>query len=457
MAAASSKDQELITSKDQLIHSLAKGCKPKDQWRIGTEHEKFVYDLNNHKRLPYFDTPGIKALLEAIGEGAGWEPVMEGEHIIALKCGETGASISLEPGGQFELSGAPLETIHQTCSEVNRHLKLTKEICDNMGAGMIGLGFDPQWARDDITWMPKGRYKIMREYMPKKGSMGLDMMIRTCTVQVNLDFDSEADMIRKMRVSVALQPIATALFANSPFKEGKLSGLKSLRSHVWTDTDPDRCGMLPFVFDEGFGFERWVDYMLDVPMYFIHRGNDYLDVSGKSFRSYMKGELAGFEGQIPTMTDWEDHLTTAFPEVRLKSFIEMRGADGGPWRNLCALPAFWVGLLYDSQALNEAEALIADWTVEEMAKLRDDAPAKALDAEIRGRTIREISREILEIARGGLKRRGKLNSDGDTEEHFLNPLQDIVETGRTNADELIEIYEKEWMGDISRIYDAFSY
>ena len=249
MAAASTKGQTPITSKDQLIETLSKGCKPVEDWRIGTEHEKFVYDLKSKKRLPYFGTPGIKALLEAIGQGAGWEPVMEGEHIIALKCSDTGASISLEPGGQFELSGAPLETIHQTCSEVNRHLKLTKEICDSMGAGMIGLGFDPQWTRDDITWMPKGRYKIMRDYMPKKGTMGIDMMIRTCTVQVNLDFESERDMVRKMQVSIALQPIATALFANSPFKEGKLSGLKSLRSHCWTDTDPDRCGMLPFVFE----------------------------------------------------------------------------------------------------------------------------------------------------------------------------------------------------------------
>ena len=304
-------------------------------------HEKFVYDRATHRRLPYDGTPGIRVLLEGL-QDFGWQPVTERGNVIALTDGH-GDSISLEPGGQFELSGAPLENIHQTCSEVHTHLDQVKTVCARIGADTVGLGFDPQWRRDDVSWMPKGRYKIMRDYMPKKGNHGIDMMIRTCTVQVNLDYSSEQDMIRKMRLSVAFQPLATALFANSPFTEGKPNGFLSMRSQVWADTDPDRCGMLPFVFDEDFGFERWVDYMLDVPMYFVHRGDDYIDVSGKSFRDFMAGRLEGFEGELPTMEDWSDHMTTAFPEVRLKKFIEMRGADGGPWGNLCALPAFWVG------------------------------------------------------------------------------------------------------------------
>lgn len=456
MSGPSAPNTQTIESKAQLIATLEAGNKPPEDWRIGTEHEKLAYDQKDFRRLPYNGEPGIKQLLESLAGYGDWEPVLEGGNIIALKC-KSGASVSLEPGGQVELSGAPLETIHQTCAEVNRHLKQAKEVCGKIGAGMIGLGFDPQWTRDDVPWMPKGRYKIMREYMPKKGSMGLDMMIRTCTVQVNLDFESERDMVRKMQVSLALQPLATALFANSPFKEGKLTGFQSLRSHVWTDTDPDRCGMLPFVFEEGFGFERWVDYMLDVPMYFVYRDGIYHDVSGKSFRDYMKGELEGFEGQLPTLADWNDHMTTAFPEVRLKSFIEMRGADGGPWRNLCALPAFWVGLLYDSQALNEAEALIGDWSVEEISKMRDDAPEQGLNATVQGRSLQDVARDVLAIAQGGLARRNKLNWDGETEEYYLNTLHRVADSGRTQAQLLAERFQYDWNGDITQVYREYSY
>src|SRR5690606_16169634 len=311
--------------------------KPRERWRIGTEHEKFVFRRRDLRRADY--ESGIRPLLEGLTR-FGWTPVLENGNPIALCQGE--ASISLEPGGQLELSGAPLETIHQTCAEVGQHLKQVREVTEELGLGMLGMGFDPKWRRDDVPWMPKGRYRIMREYMPKRGKLGLDMMLRTCTVQVNLDFSDEADMVRKFRASLALQPIATALFAASPFVEGKPTSFQSWRSHVWTDTDPDRCGMLPFVFEEGFGFERYVDWMLDVPMYFVYRDGRYIDASGQSFRDFMEGRLPALPGERPQMGDWTDHLTTAFPEVRLKRYLEMRGADGGPWDRLCALPAFWV-------------------------------------------------------------------------------------------------------------------
>ena len=355
---------EPLTDKRTLTDYLFQGVKARDAWRIGTEHEKFAYRLSDFTPLAYDTNPGIRQILEGL-KRFGWDSILEGSNIIALKKVD-GSSVTLEPGGQLELSGAPVKTIHNTCDEVHSHLAEVKEICQEIGAGMIGIGFIPQWRRDEIHWMPKGRYKIMREYMPKKGRLGHDMMLRTSTVQVNLDFDSESDMVQKMRIAMALQPVATALFANSPFTEGKPNGFLSYRSHTWTDTDPDRSGMLPFVFDDDFGFERWVDYVLDVPMYFAYRDGDYLDVSGRSFRDFMSGKLEGFEGQYPSLRDWEDHMTTPFPEVRLKHFIEMRGADGGPWSRLCALPALWVGLLYDSVAQDAAWELIKDWTVDEM-------------------------------------------------------------------------------------------
>ena len=456
MSGPSEKIGQPVENKGQLVSYLETGCKPPENWRIGTEHEKFVYDRQTYRRLAYDGQPGIRQLLEGL-ISLDWAPVYENDNIIALK-GKNGGSITLEPGGQLELSGAPLTTIHQTCAEVHTHLADVKRVCAMIGAETVGLGFDPQWRREDISWMPKGRYKIMRNYMPKRGSMGIDMMIRTCTVQVNLDFESERDMIRKMRVSLALQPIATALFANSPFTEGKPNGFLSYRSHCWTDTDPDRSGMLPFVFEDGFGFERWVDYILDVPMYFVHRGEDYIDVSGKSFRDFMDGRLEGFEGQLPTMADWEDHMTTAFPEVRLKTFIEMRGADGGPWGNLCALPALWVGLLYDPQALDEAEALIADWTIEEISSLRDNVPKLALNAPHRDGTVRDIAEEVLKISRKGLvQRKYPGHMTGRDEAHYLDALDSIVTSGKTFAEDLLKDYEEEWGGSITPIYEACKY
>lgn len=455
MAASSQSGGEPITGKAQLVEYLEGGCKPRDQWRIGTEHEKFAYNLSDLTRLPYEGSPGISLLLDGLTR-FGWEPVFEKGNVIALRKSD-GASVSLEPGGQFELSGAMMETIHQTCAEVQTHLKEVKSVCEEIGAGVLGLGFDPKSRRENVGWMPKGRYKIMRDYMPKKGNHGLDMMLRSCTVQVNLDYVSETDMIRKMRVSLALQPIATALFANSPFVEGRPCGYQSFRSFIWTDTDPDRCGMLPFVFDEGFGFEAYVDYVLDVPMYFVHRDGNYIDVSGASFRDFMAGTLDPVKGISAMMDDWVDHLTTPFPEVRMKRFIEMRGADGGPWRSLCALPAFWVGLLYNQTALDAAWDLCRDWSDEEREYLRRETPKTALDTPFRGGTVLDLARQVLDIAEAGLKLRGKVNDAGVDETMFLAELREIADSGLSRAARLLYAYENVWDGEIEKAYEVMSY
>jgi glutamate--cysteine ligase len=451
-------DTTPVESKQQLIDYLASGSKPREDWRIGTEHEKFAYDVESLRPLPYAadgEAPSIEKLLTAMA-GPDWEPVEEAGRIIALK-GTDGGSVTLEPGGQLELSGAPLETIHQTCSEVHRHLDQVRQATEAIGAGVVGLGFNPIWKRDEIPWMPKGRYKIMRDYMPKKGNLGLDMMTRTCTVQVNLDFADEADMVRKMRVGLALQPLATALFANSPFTEGKPNGYLSYRSHIWTDTDPDRSGMLPFVFEKDFGFERWVDYVLDVPMYFFLRDGVFRDAAGLSFRDFMAGKLPGYEGERPTMSDWADHLTTVFPEVRLKKFIEMRGADGGPWGNLCALPALWVGLLYDAEALDAAESLISGWSVDEITALRDQVPKTALKTPFREGTLNDVAEDVLRIARLGLRNRNCIRTGNQLDERqYLDPLDSIVKSGQTFAEDLLEAYETRWQ-DISEIYEECRY
>jgi glutamate--cysteine ligase len=443
-----------IESKAQLIEDLESACTPREHWLIGTEHEKFAYRLSDHTRLPYEGADGIGEILSRLGR-FGWEPIQEQGKTIALTM--DGCAITLEPGGQFELSGAPLETIHQTCDEVHTHLAQVKEVGDELGIGMLGIGFDPSWRRDQVPWMPKGRYAIMNRWMQEKGNLGLDMMLRTCTVQTNLDFVDEADMVKKYRISLALQPVATALFANSPFKEGKPSGFLSLRSDVWTDTDPDRCGMLPFVFEEGYGFERHVDYILDVPMYFVYRDGIYHDVAGKSFRDFIAGKLEGFEGEIPHMGDWTDHMTTNFPEVRLKKYLEMRGTDGGPWRSLCALPAYWVGLLYDTDAQTAAWDMIKDWTIEEQAKMRGDVPRQGLVTPFRNGTVQDLAKQSLAIATSGLKRRARLDSAGNDESGFLDPLRSIAESGRTSAEELLEAYATRWGGTVDPVYEELRY
>jgi glutamate--cysteine ligase len=444
-----------VTSRQELIDYLEAGNKPRERWRIGTEHEKFAFRLSDKAPLPYGGADGIGTMLRLLAERYGWEPVLEGENIIALLKNQ--ASITLEPGGQFELSGAPLQTIHQTCGEVTDHLHQVKIIGEELGTGMLGLGFNPKWPRADIPWMPKGRYRIMRDYMPKRGSLGLDMMSRTCTVQVNLDFSSEADMVKKFRVSLALQPIATALFAASPFTEGRPNGFQSFRSHIWTDTDPDRTGDLPFVFEEGFGFERYADHALQTPMYFVYRDGQYLDASGLDFRNFLAGRLSILPGEQPRMTDWVDHLTTLFPEVRLKRFLEMRGADGGPWKRLCALPALWVGLLYDQTALDAAWDIVRDWTTEERAGLRRDVPRQALATRFRNGTVQDIARQVVDIAREGLRSRARLAGMGDDETHFVEPLVEIAASGRTLSTEMLEKYHGVWGGNIDRAYDDYAY
>ncbi len=451
----SDKPDPFIETKDDLLSVFSGGEKPKDRWRIGTEHEKFVFRTEDHRAPSYDEKGGIRDLLMALTR-YGWEPVYEGDTVIALS-GSDG-TVSLEPAGQLELSGAPLHNLHQTCAETGRHLKQVKEVGAELGLGFLGLGMWPDKTREELPIMPKGRYKIMLNHMPRVGSMGLDMMLRTCTIQTNLDYSSEADMVKKFRVSLALQPLGTALFANSPFTEGKPNGYLSYRSHIWTDTDPHRTGMLPFVFEDGFGYERYADYALDVPMYFVFRDGKYIDAAGLSFRDFIDGKLSVLPGEKPRISDWNDHLSTAFPEVRLKSFLEMRGSDGGRWNKICALPALWVGLLYDQTALDAAWDLVKDWTVEDHQRIRDAIPCDGLDTPTPdGRDFAALGRDVIAIAHAGLTARDEVNAMGDNETAFLNPLRDIVESGISPAHQLLMKYEKEWGGDLSRIYDEMSF
>jgi glutamate--cysteine ligase len=451
----SNSNDPVIEHFSQLMEPMAKGEKPKDDWRIGTEHEKFVYCLSDHHAPSYEEPGGIGDLLDALQE-FGWKPITENGKVIALS-GDDGA-VSLEPAGQLELSGAPLENLHQTCNETGRHLEQVKAIGKKTGKGFLGTGMWHDKSREELPVMPKGRYDIMRRHMPRVGTLGLDMMLRTCTIQVNLDYSSEADMVQKFRVGLALQPLATALFANSPFTDNKPNGYESYRSHIWSDTDPHRTGMLPFVFDEDFGYERYTEYMLDVPMYFVVRDGKYVDTSGLSFRDFMKGELSVLPGERPKLSDWNDHLSTAFPEVRLKSFLEMRGADGGPWNRICALPAFWVGLLYEQDALDAAWDRVKGWSMEEREELRNAVPKHGLDTPIpNGGKLLDLASEILEISSAGLSARGRLNSSGDNESGFLDPLRDVVAKGKSPAAQLLDLYHGEWNGDLSRIYDEMSF
>jgi len=447
----------IIGTKAELVTYLEQGSKPRDAWRIGTEHEKFPFLTDSLRPVPYEGKRSIRALLEGLNARFEWPPIMEGRNIIGLSEPDGGGSISLEPGGQFELSGAPLETVHETCEEVHEHLAQVREVGDELGIGFLGLGFSPLWTRAETPVMPKGRYAIMAPYMDRKGRLGRDMMFRSCTVQVNLDFGSEADMVKKLRVSLALQPVATALFAASPFTEGRPNGFKSFRSAVWLDTDPDRTGMLPFAFEPGFGFERYVDYALDVPMYFVARNGRYIDCAGESFRRFMEGKLPQLPGERPTLKDWGDHLTTIFPEVRLKRYLEMRGADSGQWRRLCALPALWTGVLYDEQSLDGADELIKGWSAKDRQTMRDTVPRLALQAEIGGRTVQDVAKDMLALSRAGLGRRGRLGCKGRTEAQFLDVLDEIAESGRTRAEDLLGHYDSDWNGDVTRVFRDFAF
>lgn len=448
-----------VRSRDDLVAWIAAGEKPKDAWRIGTEHEKFVFHTDTLTPVPYEGDRSISALLKALITRFGWDPIMEGDNIIALKregC-EICGNISLEPGGQFELSGGAVETLHQTAAETREHLRQVLSVGEPLGIGFIGLGFSPKWTLAETPHMPKQRYAIMTRYMPTVGSGGLDMMYRTATIQVNLDFADEADMVKKLRVSLALQPIATALFASSPFTEGKLNGFKSMRSEVWRDTDKRRTGMLPFVFDPGMGYERYVDYALSVPMYFVYRGGHYIDASGSSFKDFLDGKLPQMPGQHPTLDDWSDHLTTLFPEVRLKRFIEMRGADSGPWQRICALPALWVGLLYDSQALDAAWNLVKDWTAEEREELRNAVPKGGLATPFRSTNVQQLAKEVLRIARRGLRARRRINAASQDESVYIDPLDEVALSGLTLADRLIEHYQGPWKRDVDHVFEEYAF
>ena len=458
--STSEQSDPVIESRDDLLAPMIGGEKPKASWRIGTEHEKFVYHRETHQAPSYAEDGGIRDLLLAL-EKYGWKPVEEigpdgTKNVIAMS-GKDG-TVSLEPAGQLELSGAPLDNLHETCAEAGRHLNQVKAVGAVTKTGFLGLGMWPDKARADLPVMPKGRYKIMMDHMPRVGDLGLDMMLRTCTIQVNLDYASEADMAQKFRTGLALQPLATALFANSPFTEGKPNGYLSYRSHIWSDTDPHRTGMLPFVFEDGFGYDRYVDYMLDVPMYFVFREGRYIDAAGLSFRDFLDGKLSVLPGEKPTASDWVDHLSTAFPEVRLKSFLEMRGADGGPWNRICALPALWVGLLYDQGALDAAWDLVKDWTIEERQTLRDAVPKEGLKAAIPGGgTLRDLAKDALAIAAQGLTARKRLNQSGDNETGFLDPLHEVVASGKTHAERMLDRYHGAWNSDVSHVYESESF
>lgn len=445
-----------ISGKQELVEYLEAGSKPRSDWAIGTEHEKFGFLWDGLKPLPYEGPASVLAMLEGLRDRFGWEPIQEAGFLIGLK--KDGASVSLEPGGQFELSGAPLKSIHETCTEVGRHLTEVREIAQPLGVGFIGLGASPVWSMADTPVMPKGRYKIMTAYMDKVGRLGRQMMFRTCTVQANLDFGSEADMVQKFRVSLALQPLGTALFANSPFLEGRPNGFLSYRSHIWTDTDPDRSGMLPFVFADGFGFEQYVDYALDVPMYFVRRGGKYLDASGLSFRDFMEGKLPILPGERPAIDDFADHLSTIFPEVRLKRFLEMRGSDSGPWDRLCAFSAFWTGVLYSQSALDAAWDLVKDWTAAEREAMRQSVRTLGLQTPIPGgRNLQDLAKQVVAISRTGLRDRNMLSASGDDETGFLTGLEETAASGLTPAERLLQRYHGPWNRDVRKVFAEEAY
>ncbi|MGD9544673.1 MAG: glutamate--cysteine ligase [Methylocystis sp.] len=449
-------DTTPITSRNMLVEWLEIGSKTDGTpLRIGTEHEKIPFYAADHAPVPYEGSAGrggVRALLEGLGDALGWAPILDRDALIGLYQPDGGGAISLEPGGQFELSGAPLPDVHATQDELDAHFAALAPVARALGVRFLDLGCSPKWSRAETPLMPKQRYDIMRAYMPKVGGRGLDMMFRTATVQVNVDFVDEADMVQKMRVGLALQPLFTAFFANSPFLDGRPTGRLSERSYIWRDTDPDRTGMLPFAFEEGFGFEAYVDYALDVPMYFVKRGDVYHDVTGASFRDLLEGRLPQLPGERATMSDWANHLSTIFPEVRLKTYLEMRGADAGPRAHLTALPALCAGLLYDAAALDQARQLTKDWTAPARQALCDDAPVLALDAQIGGRSLRDVGREVLALSKSGLRRRARLDAQGRDESVYLAPLEEILEEGRTLAQRRLDAYCGAWERSIEPVF-----
>ena len=445
-------DAQFVESRDDLVAWLEAGCKPPETFRVGAEHEKFLFYRSDLSPVPYEGPRGVGALLEGMRQSLGWAAIEDDGKLIGLYDEHGGGAISLEPGGQFELSGAPLPTIHDVADELAAHLKAAHRIADTLGIGFLALGGSPQWPLAQTPVMPKSRYRIMARYMPQVGTRGLDMMFRTATVQANLDFSSEADMVAKLRVGLALQPAITAIFANSPFTEGAPNGFLSMRSEIWRDTDPARTGMMPFAFEAGMSFERYVDYALDVPMYFVKRGSVYHDVAGASFRDLLAGRLAALPGERATISDWANHLSTIFPEVRLKRYLEMRGADVGPPARINALAALSVGLYYEPDALAAAGELIKGWSAADRQGVRDEVPRLGLAARIAGRDLRAVAREMLAIARGGLARRGRRDSAGRDETIYLEALEAIVADGRTPAEQWLARYKEAWSGRIEPVF-----
>jgi glutamate--cysteine ligase len=441
-------DATPIGDRAELVDWIASGEKPRANWRLGTEHEKVPFYAVDNTPVPYEGERGIRALLEGLQEINGWEPILEDGQPIGLFDEHGGGAISLEPGGQFELSGAPVESLHETSGETADHVAQVKAVGERLGIGYLTLGMSPLWTRSQTPVMPKARYRIMTDYMPKVGTLGLDMMYRTATVQVNLDYATEADMVKKLRVSLALQPIAAALFANSPFTDGKPNGFLSMRSHIWLDTDRQRSGMMPFAFEQGFGYERYVDWALDVPMYFVKRDATYHDVAGASFRDLFAGKMAQLPGERATRSDWANHVSTLFPEVRLKKYLEMRGADVGPPDRITALSAFWVGLLYDTAALDGAWELVKSWSNEDRDRVRSDVPKQALEARVAGRSVRDVARDALALSRAGLARRGYRDASGRDETAYLDVLDEIA-SGRTEAERLLEKFHGPWDGSVA--------
>ena len=443
----------------QLAAFLESGAKPRARWRIGTEHEKFGFDRATLRPLPYEGAAGIRTVLERLAARHGWRPVREDGRPIGLAAGRQ--AITLEPGGQVELSGAPLATLHETCAEANHHLEQLKDAAADLDIGFLGLGFHPRARVADMPRMPKARYRRMAAYMPTVGDGGLDMMFRTATVQVNLDFDSEADMVRKFRVALALQPVATALFANSPFAEGRPTGMRSTRARTWLRTDPARTGAPAFVFEDGMGFERYVDWALDVPLYFVARDGALRDARGGTFRDFLGGRLDALPGQRPTLADWELHLSTLFPDVRMKQFLEMRGADAGPWARICALPALWVGMLYDDAALDAAWDIVKRWSPQDRERMAAAVPERALDAPAPdggpGPAVRDLAAAVVELAAAGLRRRGRRAADGDSEARYLEPLFAVLDAGRTPAEDLLALYRGRWAGSVDPAFAEFAY
>lgn len=447
-----------IDGTQTLVDYIAAGSKPKERWRLGTEHEKFPFYTDGNRPVPYEGQRGIKALLEGMQTMLGWEPILDGVNIIGLVEPTGSGAISLEPGGQFELSGAPLETIHQTCREANAHLAQLREIAEPLGIKFLGMGGSPKWTLEETPRMPKTRYGIMSNYMPKVGSRGLDMMYRTCTIQVNLDFSSEDDMRRKMLTSIKLQPLATALFAASPFTGGVPNGFQSWRGDIWRDTDNQRSGVPTFLFNQTFGFADYVEWALDIPMYFVLRDGKYHDATDVTFRQFLNGGFAKrLPGVQPNIGDWTNHLGTLFPDVRLKRYLEMRGADGGPWRRLTALPAFWVGLLYDETALSAAEELTRDWRYDDVLHMRNTVPVMGLKTPWRDGTLLDVARQALKISHAGLVARGRLDREGNDESGFLSSLHEVAARGTTLAEQMLSDYNTVWGKSVEPAFLAYAY